>query len=267
MPYDSQMENGRATTGSAPIVIKIGGSTLGKHDTSLADCAALHAAGQPVVVVHGGGALVSDWLARLNVATEFVEGLRKTTAESRDVVVGVLCGIVNKQLVQQLAQLGAPAIGLSGIDGATLTSAQNERGLGFVGDAPVCDPSTLIGLLDQGLLPVVAPIGLRTDQAEILNINADTAAGAIATAIAATDLIFLTDVPGILDAEDSLVTSMNCADIAQLRADGTLSGGMLPKVDACLQAAERGAGARIVDGSAAGAIPAALAGRGGTVVV
>ena len=267
MPYASQMANGRATTDAAPIVIKIGGSTLGSHDTSLSDCAALRAAGQPVVLVHGGGALVSHWLARLNVTSEFVDGLRKTTAESRDVVVGVLCGIVNKQLVQQLAQLGAPAVGLSGIDGRTLTSPQNERGLGFVGDAPVCDPSTLNGLLEQGLLPVVAPIGLRTDQAEILNINADTAAGAIATAIDATDLIFLTDVPGILDAEDSLMTSMNCTDISQLRADGTLSGGMLPKVEACLAAAERGAAARIVDGAAAGAIPAAIDGRGGTVVV
>ena len=267
MPYAAQMESRRTTAGASPIVIKIGGSTLGAHDTSLADCAALHAAGRAVVVVHGGGFLVSNWLRRLNVTTEFVDGLRKTTAEQRDVVVGVLCGVVNKQLVQQLSQLGAPAVGLSGIDGGTLTSPQNERGLGFVGEAPVCDPSTLHGLLDQGLLPVVAPIGLRSDQAEILNINADTAAGAIAAAIGARDLIFLTDVPGILDAEDSLVESMTCADASRLRTSGTLSGGMLPKVEACLQAAGRGAAARIVDGSAAGAIPAALQGRGGTVVV
>ncbi len=267
MPYASQMADQGSTTNTAPIVIKLGGSTLGTHDTSLADCAALCTAGQPVVIVHGGGAIVSDWLTRLNVATRFMEGLRETTTESRDVVVGVLCGVVNKQLVQQLTQLGAPAVGLSGIDGAMLTSPQNDRGLGFVGDAPVCDPSTLNSLLEQGLLPVVAPIGLRTDQAEILNINADTAAGAIATAIRAANLIFLTNVPGILNAANSLVPSMTCSDIAQLRADGTLSGGMLPKVEACLAAARRGTGARIVDGSAAGAIPAALAGQGGTVVV
>jgi acetylglutamate kinase len=252
---------------SPPIVIKIGGSTLGAHDTSIADCAALHQAGRAVVIVHGGGATVSDWLGRLAVPTEFVSGLRKTTAESREVVVAVLAGLINKQLVQQFAALGVRAVGLCGADGGILRSVVNSRGLGFVGDAPVCDASALQTQLDAGLLPVVSPIGLTPSGDELLNINADTAAGAIAAALRAEQLIFLTDVPGILDHEKNLVPCLDAAATNRLQEDGTLAGGMLPKVEACLVATNAGTRTRIVDGRAAGAIDAALTGKIGTTVV
>ena len=249
-----------------PIVVKIGGSTLGAHDTSLADCASLHAQGEAIVVVHGGGATVSSWLERLQVPSEFVDGLRKTTEASREVVVAVLAGLVNKQLVQQLSALGVRAVGLSGVDGATLRSAMNSRGLGFVGETPVCDPSTLRALLAEGALPVVAPIGLSTDAGDLININADTAAGAISEALHARHLIFLTDVAGILDEGESVLPALDGAQADGLRESGTLSGGMLPKVEACLTAAGQGTQARIVDGREPGAVVAALAGTLGTLV-
>lgn len=252
--------------GARPIVIKIGGSTLGAHDTSLRDCAALHREGRRVVLVHGGGATVSDWLARMQIASEFIDGLRKTTEETREVVVAVLAGLVNKQLVQQFAALGVSAVGLCGADAGLIRSPINERGLGYVGDAPRCDPTVLTVLLKAGLLPVVAPIGLSPDGEALLNINADSAAGAIAAALEAEEILFLTDVPGILDAEGGVVGELNGDRIAALRADGTIGGGMLPKVEACQSAAARGTRARIIDGRARGAVMAALDGSIGTLV-
>ncbi len=264
MPYASLSMSEKP---SQPIVIKIGGSTLGAHDTSIADCAALHNAGRSVVIVHGGGATVSDWLGRLAVPTEFVSGLRKTTAEAREVVVAVLAGLVNKQLVQQFAALGVRAIGLCGADGGILRSVMNSRGLGYVGDAPICDATALRAQLGAGFMPVVSPIGLTPGGDELLNINADTAAGAIAAALQAEHLIFLTDVAGILDQEQSLVPCLNAAAITRLQEDGTLAGGMLPKVEACRAAARAGSRTRIVDGRATGAIEAALRGEIGTMIV
>ena len=249
-----------------PIVVKIGGSTLGAHDTSLADCAQIHADGRPLILVHGGGALVSEWLTRMDVPVEFVEGLRKTTAAAREVVVAVLAGLINTRLVQELTSRGAPAVGLTGTDGGLLRSAKSERGLGYVGEAPQCDPTLLQILLAAALLPVVASIGVTPDWQEMLNINADTAAGAIAEAMEAEALVFLTDVPGILDGEGRVVATLDGERIAALREQGVISGGMLPKVEACLRAAQAGARARIVDGRSAGALRSALSGNAGTVV-
>ena len=248
------------------IVVKLGGSTLGAHDTSLSDCAALHREGRPVVVVHGGGATVSEWLDRLDVPVEWIDGLRKTTAASLDVVVAVLAGLVNTTLVQQLAKLGARAVGLTGADAAGLCSPASERGLGLVGETPQADPSLLRSLLRDGYLPVVAPIGLTPDAADLLNINADAAAGAIAAALEADHIVFLTDVPGIRNADGDVSETLSAADVDTLCREGVISGGMLPKVAACLRAADAGAQARIVDGRRAGAIPLALTGTGGTRV-
>ena len=248
------------------IVVKLGGSTLGAHDTSLSDCAALHREGRRVVIVHGGGATVSDWLRRLDVPAEWVDGLRKTTAGSRDVVVAVLAGLVNTTLVQQLNRLGARAVGLSGADAGMICSPPSPRGLGLVGETPQADPGLLHSLLAAGLLPVVAPIGLTPDSAQLLNINADAAAGAIAAALPAEHIIFLSDVAGILDANGALATELDAAQATAWRESGVISGGMLPKVEAGARAAQAGASARIVDGRQAGAIRAALAGSGGTRV-
>ena len=255
-------------TGEAarPLVIKIGGSTLGAHDTSLRDCARLHLDGRPLVLVHGGGAAVSEWLEKLEIPSEFVDGLRRTTADSLDVVVAVLAGLVNKRLVRDLAALGATAVGISGADGGIMRSPVDQRGLGLVGDKPVCDPTALRALLAAGLLPVVAPIGLSEEGGDLLNINADSAAGAIAAAFSAAALIFLTDVPGLLNAERQVIPDLSPEEAEALRARGVIDGGMLPKVAACQQATARGATAWIVDGRAAGAVPDALAGHGGTRV-
>lgn len=233
---------------NAPLVVKVGGSTLGAHDTSLRDCAALHAAGRPVVIVHGGGAAVTDWQERLGVAAGWVDGLRATTAGSLEVVVAVLAGLINKRLVEQLIALGAPAVGLSGVDGATLRSPQSAR-LGLVGETPCCDASLLESLLRDGRLPVVAPVGLSTDDPpQTLNINADSAAGAIAEALRAETLLYLTDVEAVLDAAGAPLAALDADAEAQLRECGAIRGGMLPKLAAGRSAQRAGARVRIVDG-------------------
>ena len=251
---------------ASPLVVKIGGSTLGAHDTSLSDVAAVHAGGTPVVVVHGGGAAVSEWMERLGTPVEFVGGLRKTTAAALPVVVAVLAGLVNTRLVQELAALGRPAVGLTGADAGILRSPLNKRGLGLVGEAPTCDPSAIVSLLDGGYLPVIAPLGMTPSAEQVININADTAAGAVAAGLAASALIFLTDVPGILDGAGNVVGSLDDTGVEAMRAVGVIGGGMVPKVEACLMAARAGVEARIVDGRQEGALPRALEGRGGSVI-
>lgn len=255
---------------SATLVVKIGGSTLGEHDTSLADCAALHAQGRRVVVVHGGGAAVTDWQHRLGVAAEWVDGLRTTTEQSLEVVVAVLAGLINTELVRRLVGLGAPAVGISGVDGGTLRSPKSER-LGLVGEAPCCRPDTIEALLRGGRLPVVAPVGLSNDSPlQTLNINADSAAGAIAEALRAERLLYLTDVEAVLDEHGAAQSCLDTAAEARLSEQGAISGGMLPKLAAGRRAQRAGALVRIIDGRAPGVVRAALAASGagpGTVLV
>jgi acetylglutamate kinase len=229
------------------IVIKIGGSTLGEHDTSLLDCVELHRAGRQVVVVHGGGAAVSDWQRRLGAEAAWVDGLRSTTAESLEVVVAVLAGLINKELSRRLQELGAPAIGLSGVDGCTLSSPISSR-IGLVGETPRCNPRTLRNVLDAGHLPVLAPVGLADDLSTTLNINADAAAGAVATAIGASTLIFLTDVSQVMDGTGTGIDCLGEADQHALTDSGVIAGGMLPKLRAGRAAFGCGAQVRIVDG-------------------
>jgi len=233
------------------IVAKIGGSTLGSHDTTLADVEALTARGERPVIVHGGGALISDWLKRLEVPTKFERGLRVTDAASLEVVVAVLCGLVNKGLVAALAGLGAPAQGLSGADGGLLRATVRDPDLGFVGEITAVDPTPVLRVIEVGAVPVVAPVGMeyRDGRAtgQLLNINADTAAGAIAAAIGASRLVFLTDVPGVMSGGRVLET-ISAAEAHELMGAGVIEGGMIPKVEACLQAAAAGSRPVIVDG-------------------
>ena len=233
--------------GSGPVVIKIGGSTLGEHDTSLSDCVELHRQGRQVVVVHGGGAAVTDWQRRLGAEAAWVDGLRSTTPDSLEVVVAVLAGLINKELTRQFQSLGAPAVGLSGVDGGTLRSPISER-IGLVGETPCCDPRTLRRVLDGGLLPVLAPVGLANDLSTTLNINADTAAGAVAGALGASLLVFLTDVPHVIDGEGSGIASLDVERQRKLTDSGVIDGGMLPKLRAGREALRCGAQVRIVDG-------------------
>jgi len=238
---------------SGPTVVKIGGSTLGAEDSTLADVVALQRAHRRPVIVHGGGALINDWLDRLDVASEFVDGLRSTSTEALEVVVAVLRGLINTQLVAQIGALGGRAVGLSGVDGAAVLAERYDTRLGFVGRVTGVDTELLTALLEAGAIPVIAPIGLEPPD-QPLNINADTVAGEVARALCAERLIFLTDVDGVLDAEGRLLPTINTTRAAALRTDGTLSGGMIPKVDACFRAAETGAVAYMANGRAPGTL-------------
>jgi acetylglutamate kinase len=233
------------------IVAKIGGSTLGSHDTTLADVAALLERGARPVIVHGGGALISDWLKRLDVPTKFERGLRVTDAAALEVVVAVLCGLVNKRLVAALAGLGAPAHGLSGADSGLLRATVRDPDFGLVGEITAVDPTPVLRIIESGAVPVVAPVGMeyRDGQAtgQLLNINADTAAGAIAAAIGASRLVFLTDVPGVMT-DGRVLTAVSAAEAHELMGASVIEGGMIPKVEACLQAAAAGCRPVIVDG-------------------
>lgn len=245
-----------------PVVVKIGGSTLGAHDTSLADVARLAAGGRPVVVVHGGGKAITDWLGRLGAPTRFVRGLRVTDGSSIEVVAGVLAGMVNTQLVAELGRAGATAIGLTGVDGRMLVVDQADPELGYVGEIVSVDPLPLTLALQAGAVPVVAPIGLGRADGARYNLNADTAAGALAAALGAERLVFLTDVEGVRGADGSLLRELTGDEARRLIADGVIASGMIPKVEACLAAGE----ATIADGRQAGALDRALRDEVGTRV-
>ena len=251
--------SGGAGGAAGPIVVKIGGSTLGSGDTALEDVVALRARGERVIVVHGGGALISEWLDRLGAPSEFVEGLRATSAEALEVVIAVLRGVVNARLVAALARLGGRAAGVSGLDGGLLRAERRDPRLGFVGEVTGVDCGVLEALLADGATPVVAPIGLEPP-GQPLNVNADTAAGEIARAAGASRLVFLTDVDGVLDGAGRPVGELDAARAAALRRDGTLSGGMIPKIAAALRAAERGADACVTDGRLPHALERAASG-------
>jgi acetylglutamate kinase len=248
-------------------IVKLGGSTLGAHDTSLRDIAAASARGERIVVVHGGGSTISAWLARLGVEATFVRGLRVTDAASLDIVVAVLAGIVNTQLVAELSALGARAIGLTGADDRMLRARRYDDDLGFVGKIEAVDVRPLVDLLDRGYLPVVAPIAIETSGTRLLNTNADTAAGEIAAALHARILVFLTDVDAVLDAEMRSLAHLSPAEASALIASGAAAGGMIPKLEAAIRAAGAGCQTRIVNGTTAGALAHVLADEaGGTTV-
>ncbi|MPZ98214.1 MAG: acetylglutamate kinase [Dehalococcoidia bacterium] len=241
-------------------VVKIGGSTLGASDTSLADVVALHAAGQRLIVVHGGGAMITDWLGRMQIETEFVNGLRSTDQAALDVVVGVLRGVVNTRLVAEIVALGGRAVGLCGVDGGAVRAERYDERLGYVGRVTSVDGAFFTDLLDAGVIPVVAPIGLEPPD-QPLNINADTVAGEIAHAVGAERLIFLTDVDALLDAEQQPVGELSAALAADLRADGTLAGGMIPKIEACFRAGQAGAVSFVANGTLPGTTRRIVAGE------
>ncbi len=242
------------------IVVKIGGSTLGAHDTTLADIAGLTTLGRRVIVVHGGGPQITGWLAIHRVESRFVNGLRVTDADALNVAVAVLAGLVNKQLVAQLAALGVRALGLCGADGSLLTATVEREELGYVGKIAAVNTPILELLSSGGLVPVIAPIAVQVQSGtgQLLNVNADTVAGEVAAAISRSILVFLTDVPGVLDGQGAMIKRMTAADSDRLRATGVVKGGMLPKIDACLRAANAGCRAVIVDGRQPNALMAAI---------
>jgi acetylglutamate kinase len=242
-------------------VVKYGGHAMG--DPELArdfaeDVVLLKAVGINPVVVHGGGPQIGAMLKQLGVESTFIDGLRVTDKQTAQIAEMVLSGAINKELVGWIAGAGGKALGISGKDGGLVIASKVERtskdpdsnieravDLGFVGEPDMIDTTIIETASAAGMIPVIAPIAPGAD-GETYNINADTMAGAIAAALGAARLFLLTDVPGVLDKAKNLLTDLNPADIARLQADGTISGGMIPKLETCVHAVEAGCEAAVV---------------------
>lgn len=222
-------------------VIKYGGNAISDNssiDNFAQAVARLWQEDKNLVLIHGGGPQINYWLDKAGIKSEFIKGMRFTSPEVLEVVEMALCANVNKALVRAFLKLGVKAVGISGQDGELL-KAEQRADLGLVGDIRAVNPSLIKDLLKQGFLPIVAPLGLSPEFSP-LNINADYAAAHIAGALEAQSCIFMTNVDGVLDKNKNLIKSATKAEIDALIADGTISGGMLPKVDCCLKALELG---------------------------
>ena len=238
------------------IVIKYGGAAMAHaelRDAVFRDLALLACVGVQPVVVHGGGPEINQWLKRLEIPAEFRDGLRVTDADTMDVVEMVLVGRVNKQIVNGLNQLGAPAVGLSGSDGRLVEARPwGDGSHGLVGDVARVNPDVLEPLLERGYVPVISSVAATPEDGRSHNINADTVAGELAAALEAEKLILLTDTPGILrDRDDpaSLIRKLGLAEARQLIQDGIVAGGMTPKTECCIRALAQGvSAAHIIDG-------------------
>ncbi len=238
----------------ATVVVKYGGNAMTEPALAqqfAADIVLLASVGIRPVVVHGGGPQIGDLMARLGKVPEFRDGLRVTDAETLDIARMVLVGKVNREIVASI-NLHAPlAVGLSGEDGAMIVAEARDPALGFVGDVASVNPAMIERLLAEGLIPVLSTIG-SDESGQAYNINADTVASAVAVALRAEKVLYLTDVPGILrDLDDpaSLIRRTSVAELRSLVEDGVLTGGMIPKVQACLRAVESGVGsAHVLDG-------------------
>jgi len=245
-------------------VIKYGGHAMGDPDLAklfARDVVLLRQVGINPVVVHGGGPQIGQMLERLRIKSEFVDGLRVTDQATVDVVEMVLAGSINKQIVSAINEAGGFAVGLSGKDGNLIRAQKVRRtkrdpesnierilDLGLVGEPAQITPHILDFYEESDITPVIAPIGIGP-AGETLNINADTVAGAIAGAIGARRLLMLTDVEGVLDKNDRLIPEMTASTARAAIADGTIGGGMIPKIETCLAAVDAGVdGAVIIDG-------------------
>jgi acetylglutamate kinase len=238
------------------VVVKLGGTTLADQRQTLAEVAA-ESRTRDLIVVHGGGKRLTEWLGRLGVETRFQDGLRVTDDDAMEVVSAVLRGVVNAELVATLRGLGADAAGTSGVDGATVTG-QRIAGLGRAATPERVDPRLLESLLDAGYLPVVAPVCVD-EEGLPCNVNADEVAAALASALHAR-LVLLTDSNGVLGSDGRRIDELTAAEAEVLIADGTVAGGMVPKVRAALAALEGASEAVIADGAADGALSRALDG-------
>jgi len=254
LPYLQQYRGAR-------FVVKYGGHAMG--DERLArdfanDIVLLTIGGIQPIVVHGGGPQIGAMLDRLRIQSEFVDGLRVTDQATVEIVEMVLSGSINKQVVHSLNRSGGMAVGLSGKDGGLIRARKLRRtkrdpdsniekilDLGFVGEPVETNPELLYSLVQAGITPVIAPIGVG-DNGETFNINADTAAGAIAGAMGAERLFLLTDVAGVMDKHGELIAEMTVSEARERMADGTIGGGMIPKVQTCIDAVEQDTEAAVI---------------------
>jgi acetylglutamate kinase len=239
------------------LVVKYGGHAMGEGGDSFArDVVLLKQVGMHPIVVHGGGPQIGLMLKRLGIESRFVDGLRITDAETMEVVEMVLAGTINKQLVAAINAEGGCAIGLTGKDGRLIEAKKmlrhkitggfpTEVDLGFVGEPQRVSANVLNTFRQSDIIPVIAPIGVGAD-GETYNINADTVAGAVAGAVKATRLLLLTDVAGVLDADKRLLSEITAAAARQMIAEGTIYGGMIPKIETCLDAVDGGVEAAVI---------------------
>ena len=235
------------------IVVKYGGNAMISEELRhavISDIILLNLVGIRVVVVHGGGPEISEMLKKIGKQSKFVDGLRYTDEETMDVVQQVLCGRVNKNLVATMNRLGGKAIGLCGIDGGMFRANQLDEGkYGLVGEITSVDPSPVTCALDDGYIPVVSTVALGEDAETSYNINADTAAAKLATALNAEKLILLTDVRGLMrdpKDESTFIPELQLSSVPALIREGIISGGMIPKIDCCVEAVRSGVQSAII---------------------
>jgi len=278
LPYMRRF-NGRT------VVVKFGGNAMGDQklfDLFARDMVLLRQVGIRPIVVHGGGPQIGAMLEKLNIKSEFIDGLRVTDQATIDVVEMVLSGSINKQIVSAINNAGGTAIGLSGKDGNLIRAERLQRtkrdpdsnierviDLGLVGQPKVISPLVLESFEGSDIIPVIAPIGIGPD-GETLNINADTAAGAIAAATQASRMYMLTDVVGVLDADKNLISELKVSEARTAIESGVISGGMIPKIETCIDAIQGGVdGAAIIDGRVAHTVLVELftAGGAGTLIM
>ena len=243
------------------VVIKFGGHAMGEQASIEAfarDIVFLQQVGAKPIVVHGGGPQIGSMLARLEMESNFIDGLRVTDQQTISIVEMVLAGAINKSLVASISAAGGMSVGISGKDGNLIiakklthrtkdtdSAIENLVDLGYVGIPDKVDKQVLDALLGVNMIPVVAPLGLGAD-GQTYNINADTAAGSIASALNASRLLMLTDVDGVLDDNGKLIPRLSTAQAKQLILNGVIKGGMIPKVETCIQAVQSGAGAAVI---------------------
>ena len=224
------------------IVVKYGGNAMVSEELRravISDIILLNLVGIHVVVVHGGGPEISEMLKKVGKESKFVDGLRYTDQETMDIVQQVLCGRVNKDLVATLNRLGGRALGLCGVDGAMLRAKKLDEKYGMVGEITRVDPRPVVDALERGYIPVISTVAQGEDADTSYNINADTAAAKLAEALNAEKLILLTDVRGLLrdpHDEDTLIHVLHTYDVPELVAQGVISGGMIPKMQCCVDA-------------------------------
>lgn len=236
------------------VVVKIGGSTLGGHDTTLKDLVQLKSNGINPVVVHGGAKVVSDWMHLQGIQPKFVRGLRVTDKSSLDIVTAVLSGLVNKSIVASIFKMGGKSVGLSGVDGGMLLSEVSDPELGHVGGVVTVDPLPINMVIDAGFIPVIATVTLEDVNSSlysegILNVNADTVAGEIAMALKAKHLVFTTDVDGVMDSSRRLIPRILKNQASGLIRSSVIDGGMLPKIEACIRSLNQVSTAHIINGT------------------
>ncbi|MBS97038.1 MAG: acetylglutamate kinase [Chloroflexi bacterium] len=233
------------------VVIKLGGSTLSEMDSNLNEIADLHLSGVPVVLVHGGGALISEWMEKLEIKTDFIDGLRVTDENSIQIVTSILGGLVNKTLVASIINKNCKAIGLSGIDDTIFKAEFLDQTHGYVGNIINTNSKFIQLLVNNKYLPIIAPIAINNALVSppLLNINGDTAASALAVSLNANKLIFLTDVDGVLDEKSNLISTLTTEQSKTLISNGTAKSGMIPKINSCIDAVESNVESFIINGT------------------